>query len=190
MKNGTPVWVLQIAFAGLSGHTIDVTEAIRKCDLCDEPAFYYVTLVVDGKVESAAFCPKHAESCGILDPVACHLLGRQETVTPEHLEDRMPRCENCGITYFEFERKGRLGCPQCYEAFGSMLKPILNRMQMAPSHLGKIPRKSLQKRLLDDRILALQGRLNTAISEERFEEAATLRDQISDMRLQAEQVEQ
>ena len=28
-----------------------------------------------------------------------------------------PRCASCGMTYSEFNRLGKFGCPDCYEAF-------------------------------------------------------------------------
>jgi len=47
------------------------------------------------------------------------------------------RCDQCGLTFDEFRKSGFLGCPNCYEAFGSQLDPVFCRTQMGKKHLGR-----------------------------------------------------
>ena len=50
---------------------------------------------------------------------------------------RFFRCDQCGLTFDEFRKTGFLGCPNCYEVFGSQLDPVFCRTQMGKKHLGR-----------------------------------------------------
>jgi protein arginine kinase activator len=51
-------------------------------------------------------------------------------------------------------------------------------MHKGTRHIGKVPELFRQNRDLSDRLKSLQKRLNKAIEDEDFEEAAILRDEI------------
>ena len=97
-------------------------------------------------------------------------------VVPVYREDR--RCENCGRTYYEFQKSGRLGCGECYKAFDEQVKQALYKMQKGTEHKGKIPSKAsceiLKKRQLSD----LKNQLAKAVSTENYELAAKLHKEI------------
>lgn len=82
-------------------------------------------------------------------------------------------CPSCGFTSEDLRKTGRLGCPDCYSVFAEMLSDVLNDCQKGLQHVGKIPRsqKPLREKMLREK-------LQVAIAAERFEEAATLRDQL------------
>lgn len=85
------------------------------------------------------------------------------------------KCSMCGTTFNEFSQTGKLGCPECYDAFSDQLANPLKRIQGSASHVGKIP-----KRAGDgvDEITKLKRELEASIASEDFENAAYLRDQI------------
>lgn len=87
-------------------------------------------------------------------------------------------CKSCGLTFEGFGKTGRLGCANCYQAFGKMLFPLIKRVQRATAHVGKKPSKICQevKRTMDLR--DLEDRLGKCIQLEEFEEAAKIRDEI------------
>jgi protein arginine kinase activator len=88
------------------------------------------------------------------------------------------RCLECGMTYEEFSKTGRLGCAGCYESFTKLLTPLIKRVQRSLTHLGKKPANlSLDVRSRHD-LRLLQDRLRKSIQMEQFEEAARLRDEI------------
>ena len=88
------------------------------------------------------------------------------------------KCPNCGLTYEEFGRTGRLGCAECYEAFSKLLMPLIKRVQHATQHIGKRPSRLAVPVKLNQDLRELQNRLQKSIEQEAFEEAARLRDQI------------
>lgn len=84
------------------------------------------------------------------------------------------KCEQCGLTYDDFKKSGRLGCGACYEAFRKVLGPLLKKIHGSTGHSGLVPPPAEPK----GDLLKLREQLKTAIQAESFEEAARLRDQI------------
>ena len=97
-------------------------------------------------------------------------------VVPVYREDR--RCENCGKTYYEFQKSGRLGCSQCYKAFGEQVRQALYKVQKGTEHKGKIPSKSSAEILKKRQLADLKARLAKAVSAEDYESAAKLHKEI------------
>ncbi|MDI9595982.1 MAG: UvrB/UvrC motif-containing protein [Atribacterota bacterium] len=90
------------------------------------------------------------------------------------------KCSNCGMTYAEFVKSGKLGCSNCYSVFRKYIKPLLNRLHGNYQHSGKIP-DSLQLRLdITKKIKKIKDELKEAVSREEYEKAAKLRDTIID----------
>ena len=93
-------------------------------------------------------------------------------------------CKSCGLSFDDIVNNGRLGCPDCYDTFESRLDPILKRMQ------GEIPEKKVNvkkpvakkakepKKDEESKIEKLEKDLKEAVKEERYEDAAKIRDEI------------
>jgi len=90
-------------------------------------------------------------------------------------------CPSCGRTYMNFERSGSLGCPDCYQTFRGDMMRILKEFHGSDQHAGKIPFREQQRIRLRRRNWRAREALQLAITEERFEEAARLRDEIHDL---------
>lgn len=50
-----------------------------------------------------------------------------------------PVCMRCGMTASEMVKNGRLGCPECYNAFSMILDKNLRTVQGTDGHHGKVP---------------------------------------------------
>ena len=107
------------------------------------------------------------------------------------------RCEKCGLTWEDFLNSGKFGCSNCYNEFESKIDPILRSMQGATSHVGRIGEVIEGNNIkpnLDDKIQnsenineknqeelkleKLKSDLKEAVKEERYEDAAKIRDEI------------
>ena len=96
------------------------------------------------------------------------------------------RCSGCGTTWDRIRHDGRAGCAACYLEFREQLTGVMARVQRGETHTGKTPRAiaSRHHRLLhlrqrrDNQLAVLQTRLQKAVSSEKYEEAARLRDKI------------
>ena len=101
--------------------------------------------------------------------------------TKEEVKESI-RCPNCGMTYDEFRKFGRLGCSHCYDAFKMHLGTLLKKVHGSNHHLGKTPTKIPQseKKIIED-FHELKIQLEKAIQMEDFERAAEIRDKIREL---------
>lgn len=101
------------------------------------------------------------------------------------------KCENCGLTYNEFVKTGLLGCPKCYETFEERLRPVIKNIQGNIKHIGRTPERISKNEIKRQEPKTakkcevkvskeekLQEELKRAIKEERYEDAAKIRDEI------------
>jgi protein arginine kinase activator len=87
-------------------------------------------------------------------------------------------CPECGWTSARFRATNRLGCPACYQAFRSLLMPLLGRLHRHVSHLGRAPRQGGAEPGRLAQITRTRAALEKAVAAENFEEAARLRDRV------------
>ncbi len=87
-------------------------------------------------------------------------------------------CPVCGMSYRQFLKVGKFGCASCYDAFREQLPPMLQRLQADVKHTGKTTVDGQQQVRYQQQIEKLREQLLQAIEEERFEDAATLRDEV------------
>lgn len=104
------------------------------------------------------------------------------------------KCNSCGYTFDDISNTGKLGCRDCYNVFEDRLDSIIKRIQGANHHVGRIgkiiDRKIDSKRNTnknsqvkkedksESELEQLQEELKQAIKEERYEDAARIRDEI------------
>ncbi len=154
------------------------------CDICHKnEATVHLTEIIDNQITELHLCEECArqkgaqmeQHFGLADLLAGLAdLGQQFEVKGK----AEVKCPNCGLTYQDFRRIGRLGCSECYQAFKDSLGILLKRIHGSTQHLGRTPAKAavaVQKR---PEIDMLRTKLQRAIEMEEFEEAARLRDKI------------
>jgi protein arginine kinase activator len=89
-----------------------------------------------------------------------------------------PTCPDCGMSLEEFRKKGRLGCARDYEVFKAHIGDLLERVHGARAHVGRIPGTSEVELVRFQRMSELRQRLEAAVREEAYENAARLRDEL------------
>lgn len=124
----------------------------------------------------------------------------QDFLTPDFMplldEVKTLKCDNCGYTFDDIVNTGRLGCANCYDIFEDRLDPIIKKIQSSNRHVGRIGKildnkienrqkekskeKNIEKSIKEsnNKLLKLKEDLKSAIKEERYEDAAKLRDEI------------
>lgn len=90
-------------------------------------------------------------------------------------------CENCGLTYGEFQKIGKMGCSNCYKVFGEKIQPLMRRLHGSGEHHGKVPKDVLKTQETSKEIEALKKLLNEAIKLEEYEKAAEIRDKLKNL---------
>ncbi len=100
------------------------------------------------------------------------------------------KCKNCNMTFDEFINTGKLGCSNCYETFSEKIDPMLKRLHGSNRYLGRkanINKASVKPKIEEEKPKVtkkeeLEQSLKKAISEERYEDAAKIRDKIKGLK--------
>lgn len=104
------------------------------------------------------------------------------------------KCDNCGYTFEDIVNTGRLGCGNCYSVFEERLDPIIKKIQGSNTHIGrsgKIIDNKIGKKFDENKdetnqdiskLDKLQKELKQAIKDERYEDAAKIRDEIKELK--------
>lgn len=106
------------------------------------------------------------------------------------------KCNNCNMTYDEFINQGKFGCPDCYNVFSSKIDSLLKRIHGSNEYIGRKEINSANNRKKqevkdntnksisneDSKLEKLQQDLKKAIADERYEDAAKIRDEIQKLR--------
>ncbi len=178
------------------------------CEKCHEKeATVRITRIHNGNSESHNLCQDCANSFRADDPEAQDLskaifklladalmkhMG-QNTGREENERAKKIACPNCKKTYGEILEDGVFGCPDCYESFEPYIRPMILKMQGADTHTGKkagshrkktakILNVAEEKLSPKEELSVLSDRLKIAVSEENYEEAARLRDEIKKLK--------
>ena len=136
----------------------------------------------------------------------------EDFATPEFMpllhEIKALKCNQCGSTFEDIANTGKLGCGDCYDVFEDRLDPIIRRIQGANRHVGRVgkvidskieekmaketnvkeekasePKESKKEKQLEK----LQEQLKQVIKEEKYEEAAKIRDEIKKIEKEGEE---
>ncbi len=163
-----------------------------KCQKCDRQATFHITDLIDGKPSEMHLCEECAQT--FLSPSqdeAAEVLPAMAGLLAQHLAvgetaDQLARldqraCPVCGITYLEFRKHGRLGCPHDYVFFQEQLEPLLMNIHDQTRHIGKVPRRCPQGADQQTQLIRLRREMKAAVSSENYEQASLLRDQIREI---------
>jgi protein arginine kinase activator len=159
-----------------------------KCQKCDKPATFHITDLIDGKPNELHLC----EECGTaflapatensdVMPAMAGLLAQQLAIgeTAEELARLDQKaCPVCGITFLEFRKQGRLGCPHDYTHFSKELEPLLMNIHGETHHVGKVPQHCAQDAEQQTQLIRLRREMKEAVAAEEYEKASALRDKI------------
>ena len=164
------------------------------CELCKQSqATVHLTEIVNEQMSELHLCEACANQKGAqveshfgLSDLLSGLAEFGKTQEPEEVTSQA--CPNCGMTYDDFRKVGRLGCADCYSTFKRSLGSLLKRIHGAPIHLGKSPARLVKPAKAKTELAELKRKLEQAIEAEEFEEAARFRDQIR--RIEQQQVKQ
>jgi protein arginine kinase activator len=102
------------------------------------------------------------------------------------------QCPNCGYQLSTFRQNGRLGCTKCYDSFRQVLDPLISsihgnvrhteaktQLQAAPeAPVSPDETAKVSEDAGDPQLKVLRKKLKDAIKEERYEDAALIRNEI------------
>ncbi len=177
----------------------------EKCQFCGKPATVHMTQIINNKTTAMHMCAECAAKQGLFDqeglPFAMlsHLGESLFSGIKQQTPINSLICSECGCTPMSFRETGRLGCANCYKDLKLLINGIIESSQKGIVHTGKRPRcessltnakeeitasSSNVKSKVDaktKRLSDLQEQLTIAVKEERYEDAAKLRDKINQL---------
>lgn len=170
---------------------------MNKCQKCQKARATVLVTDIDlasHKPQQLHLCEDCARETGMaaaLSPSAADMLKASIlSVTEKESKARSAQrimCEHCGLTYQEFRVKGRFGCTACYDTFAELVDPLLEKVHGAREHKGEPPRKPTHRRKttnvaeFEKELVELRRKLTRAVKAEDYEDAARLRDRITEV---------
>lgn len=179
------------------------------CDNCKEnEANIKYTQIINGVKKELNLCEKCGKELGVVNmqfdmPINfSNFLGdflsdfNEEAFLPDYGNKKELRCNICNSTLDDILSTGRFGCSNCYDIFADQIDEIIKKIQGSNIHVGRIG-KAVEKNNIDEenkeefankenkdipKLELLQQKLKKAIREERYEDAAKLRDEINDIK--------
>jgi len=160
------------------------------CEKCyQREAVVKFTQVIGNEKNTLNLCKLCAEQQGLSNPlvdiskvfgkIIIAILGEHLTSQTgesiKEIEDGTV-CGRCGLSWSDFKRTGRLGCPQCYDTYIDKLKTLLRRLHGSNKHIGKKIQKETEQ--VKESLETLKRKLKRAIENEEYETAAEIRDRI------------
>lgn len=166
-----------------------------KCEKCSNKATIFLTQIIDGKMVKVDLCEACAQAMGVTHSatfsLADLLLNLEKEDAGKGGAAKEPRgktkskeagaCPACGFTLNDLKKLGKLGCPHCYEVFESEMEEVLGEYQKNLQHRGKVPSHYARVLVKSARKQELEAALRDAVAQEKFEEAAVIRDELRRM---------
>ena len=155
-----------------------------KCQRCVKQATYHITEVLgEDRFEEVHLCEECAKKYLQEPPQKKSETKPSESLAEADESDPIgeKQCEACGIKFVEFRNHGRLGCPHDYDAFKEELLPLLESVHGDTRHVGKSPRRLPKSKGAQLELAQLRKKLQQFVTDENYEEAARIRDQIKQL---------
>jgi len=166
-----------------------------KCQKCEKAATFHITELTGSKPHERHLCEDHARTylsessaqkdlAGAVASTLAQGLTKQMSlnkVAEELKELDMQTCPVCGISFYDFRSRGRLGCPNDYTCFGKQLDALILNIHGNTEHLGKVPKRTGKAPDQRTQLIKLRRDLNEAVTEEDYERAGVLRDKIKEI---------
>lgn len=171
------------------------------CEDCGlRPAKFHLMTIINGDRVERNLCPacmaKHQKQipgidfsnlAGILNSILENKSAEEKAKLDAEYESCV--CDQCGMTYLEFQKSGMLGCANCYTAFKAPITSLLQRVHGNTQHAGRVPGGVHSGTSIRMNIDRLKQKLQKAIADEEYEQAAKLRDAIRALSAQLERKE-
>ncbi|MGI5901594.1 MAG: UvrB/UvrC motif-containing protein [Desulfitobacteriia bacterium] len=162
------------------------------CQNCQQrEATVHLTRIVNGQGIQMHLCPECAQKAqgfnlNLYPGMAAHFLQALFGMNSQQLGQSVgslnqEKCSGCGRTFSQIQKAGRMGCSHCYSEFEPQIEQLLRQIHGGVFHIGKVPARGAQMIKNKQELSQLRKKLQVLVQEERFEEAAEVRDKIRDL---------
>jgi protein arginine kinase activator len=165
------------------------------CQHCNQnEATTHIKKNINGQKEEVHLCSDCAKELGVMEEFKMPSIGEifGDSFLGNFLGAGVPsmnslagvdRCSGCGSSFNDIVKSGRIGCAQCYEKFDDKLEPSIRKIHGKTKHVGKFISYSEEDEKKEEvnELDSLKEQLKSAINEQRFEDAAIIRDKINEL---------
>ncbi len=169
-----------------------------ECELCgEEPATMHLLKVVDGTITHTHLCAGCAEQMAGEQTEGLALVlaipsvlrgfgkkspaGERASAGGSGTSRDESFCGTCGTTLSDLKESGMVGCANCYRVFADHLEATIRREAEPLEHLGKVPLRGPETDTLRHEMMRLERMLRELVAHERYEEAAGVRDRLTEL---------
>ncbi len=139
---------------------------------------------INGKKQELYLCSECAEKVGIINfPIVFSPI--ITSINDNYLNEyKITKCKNCGYTLEDYSKTGLFGCPECYSTFENELDSLFLKFHGKNRHVKlsnknmKVKNVGISKKNNNEKLVSLKEQLKDLIDNERYEEAAVVRDKI------------
>lgn len=154
------------------------------CEKCGKnSATTHIRSVINGVVHERHLCAVCAASEGYNDIKGNNLSQMLSSMFGDTVSiqknAQVTRCGCCGSTFSDIAQSGKCGCPECYSTFYEQLLPYFKRVHGSTKHIGKVPNRAPHTvKQSEDTVEELRSLLSRLVQQEKYEQAAVVRDKI------------
>ena len=162
------------------------------CERCKKKdASIHLTEIIKDVKSEVHLCEECARDIGLNTKLSGFSLSVPEMLSFLEVNDvatseETTSCRTCGTRFVQYVKDGKLGCPECYKYLGSSLESVIKSYHGNTRHVGKSPSSFKENPVIvtgkvevpHSSLGEMQEKLDQAVSDERYEDAAMLRDQI------------
>jgi protein arginine kinase activator len=184
------------------GSQWEFTTGEAVCESCGEAtAAIHLVKIEGGEIVHRHLCPDCAElsveepeSAAVIFAVPTglgNLLGRlaeQGAEIQKAGEGLHQVCPICSTTLSDLRETGLAGCPDCYQTHSGEIESALYAGREPLQHVGKVPQHAPESLRLRREVLRLERMMDELVEDERFEEAAGVRDRLGELSQQMREV--
>ncbi|ADQ15369.1 UvrB/UvrC motif-containing protein [Halanaerobium hydrogeniformans] len=166
------------------------------CDNCQETdAVVHLTRIINGEKEEIHLCEDCAKKSNKFNldsfdnisfqSMLSAVLNDNKSSDNSFMHNKLnnnKKCNSCALNYHEFTKSGEFGCADCYLEFEDDLETLFKRIHGNKRHTGKRPANIEEKKEYQEEINRLKAEMESAVEEERFEDAAEIRDKIHEIK--------
>ncbi|MDF2866301.1 MAG: putative repair protein [Clostridia bacterium] len=170
-----------------------------KCQNCgkeEATVRYYEN--INGEKREIVICANCAKNLNLIDfpnMLSYFFISHPKELIEDEYSNKV--CSKCSYTFDDYLEKGLFGCPNCYNAFSDRIDTLLTKIHGKNRHLNigdntsqnnfkktgvsnsKISENSDISKIED--VNSLKKLLDKSIKEEKYEDAAKLRDRIKEL---------
>ena len=162
------------------------------CERCrKEDASIHLTEIMQDKRSEVHLCETCAKEVGLNSKLSSFSISIPDMFSFVEVDEQSagetPLCGVCGTNFAVYAKNGKLGCPECYRYLEGPISGVIKSCHGDKKHSGKIPSGLVETEVIRETsfnenvsdIEELKENLSAAVQDERYEDAALLRDRIN-----------